>query len=146
MIHHTVTSRSTTTFPDRRHLLSHRLGERVVGIGLFAVATALLVAAACSGPASTECPNDYSATCPSGASTFAGEVAPLMHDRCTVCHAPGQQMPTMDTYADIRAAAPHILMQLTHCPALMPPAPITPLSPGDRRTILSSLACGAMDN
>jgi uncharacterized membrane protein len=37
-------------------------------------------------------------------------------------------------------------MQLTHCPALMPPAPNTPLSSDERRVILSWFACGGMNN
>jgi uncharacterized membrane protein len=69
-----------------------------------------------------------------------------MHSRCTVCHAPGQQPPTMDTYRNINTAAPHVLMQLTLCPPLMPPAPNLPLSTDERRVILSWLACGAMEN
>ena len=37
-------------------------------------------------------------------------------------------------------------MQLTHCPALMPPAPYDPLSTDERRVILSWFACAAMNN
>jgi uncharacterized membrane protein len=52
----------------------------------------------------------------------------------------------MDTYGNIETAAPHVPMQLTHCPPLMPPAPNLPLSTDERRVILSWLACGAMEN
>jgi uncharacterized membrane protein len=110
------------------------------------LAICLLGGSACSDSAGATCPNDYPAACPDGASTFAADVAPLMHSRCTTCHGPGQQLPTMDTYANIRTAGPHILMQLTHCPPWMPPAPNAPLSSNERAVILSWLACGAMDN
>lgn len=52
----------------------------------------------------------------------------------------------MDTYRNIKMAGPHILMQLTHCPPLMPPPPNLPLSTDERRVILSWLACDAMEN
>ena len=57
-----------------------------------------------------------------------------------------QELPTLDGYTNIYTAGPHILMQLTHCPALMPPAPYDPLSSNERRVILSWFACGAMNN
>jgi uncharacterized membrane protein len=127
-------------------LLGHKVACGIAALVLVAVASGLMAGGACSDTASIACPNDYPATCPSGASTFAAEVAPLMHGRCTTCHAAGQQLPTMDTYLDIRAAAPGVLMQLTQCPPRMPPAPNPPLSADQRRTILSWLACGATDN
>jgi uncharacterized membrane protein len=110
------------------------------------LALAWLISCGSSGSNSPACPNDYPAACPSGASAFAAEVQPLMRDHCTVCHAPGQQVPTLDTYANIRAAAPHVLMQLTHCPPLMPPAPNPALTADQRKVILGWLACGAEDN
>jgi len=111
------------------------------------IAAAWLFASGCSdAPATSTCPNDYPATCPGGASTFAADVAPLIQTRCAFCHEPGKELPTLDNYGDIFAAGSRILMQLTHCPALMPPAPYPPLSSDERRVVLSWFACGAMEN
>jgi uncharacterized membrane protein len=125
-----------------RHLaptLSRIVAVLAAGICLFA--------AGCSdSPASNSCPNDYPASCPTGAATFAAGVAPLVQTRCAFCHAPGKELPTLDGYANIYSAGPHILTQLTHCPALMPPAPFQPLSSDERRVILSWFACGAMND
>ncbi len=113
----------------------------VLGAGLW------LFADGCSDSlASNSCPNDYPASCPAGAATFATDVAPLIQSRCAFCHEPGKEVPTLDGYANIYGAGTHILMQLTHCPALMPPAPVEPLSTDERRVILSWFACGAMNN
>ena len=111
------------------------------------VVAAWLLASGCSdSPSAPSCPNDYPATCPSDASSFANDVAPLIHGRCTFCHQAGAQVPTLDTYDDVFSNGAHILMQLTHCPALMPPAPYMPLSTDERRVILSWFACGGMNN
>ena len=112
------------------------------------VLAAFAVIVACGSPSSSSstCPNDYPSSCPGDSSTFAADVAPLMQAHCTVCHAPGQQVPTLDTYANIKAAAPHVLTQLNHCPVLMPPPPNPALTADQRKVILSWLACGAMDN
>ena len=111
------------------------------------IAALWLFAAGCSdSPSAPSCPNDNPASCPAGAATFAADVAPLIQSRCAFCHEPGMEIPTLDGYANIYAAGPHILMQLTHCPALMPPAPFDPLSADERRVILSWFACGAMNN
>jgi uncharacterized membrane protein len=106
----------------------------------------LLTSGCSSSPSAPSCPNDYPATCPADASTFAADVAPLIQSRCAFCHEPGKELPTLDGYANIYAAGSHILMQLTHCPALMPPAPYDPLSADERRVILSWFACRAMNN
>jgi uncharacterized membrane protein len=111
---------------------------------LFAATLWLVLGGACSGSTATECPDDYPATCPDGAATFATDVAPLMQVRCTICHAGGQQVPTLQTYGEISAAAPHVLTQLRDC--AMPPAPRPPLTTDERRVLLSWLACGALDN
>ncbi len=106
-----------------------------------------LFSGACSdAPSTPSCPNDYPATCPTGAATFAADVAPLIQARCAYCHVPGKELPTLDSYGNIFDAGSHILMQLTHCPALMPPPPVMPLSADERRVILSWFACGAPNN
>jgi len=111
------------------------------------IAALWLLAAGCSGsPSSTSCPDDYPSTCPAGAANFATDVAPLIQSRCAFCHEPGKELPTLDGYNNIYDAGPHILMQLTRCPASMPPAPYDPLSTDERRVILSWFACGAMND
>jgi len=115
-------------------------------VAIFSAGLWLLSGGCSDAPSSSTCPNDYPASCPAGAATFATDVAPLIQTRCAFCHEPGKELPTLDGYMNIYDAGTHILMQLTHCPALMPPAPFMPLSTDERRVILSWFACGAMNN
>ena len=98
----------------------------------------------CSGSAPAACPNDFPSTCPPQPPSFANDVSPLIHSTCTPCHCPGQQVPTLDTYADIMRAGQMISMQVFQC--RMPPAPRPPLTAEERQIILGWLVCGAMDN
>jgi uncharacterized membrane protein len=118
-----------------------------IGLARSSIAALWLLAAGCSdSPSSPSCPDDYPSTCPADAATFAADVAPLIQSRCAFCHEPGKERTTLDSYSNIYDAGPHILMQLTHCPASMPPAPYDPLSTDERRVILSWFACRAMNN
>lgn len=109
---------------------------------LVAALMAPTVAAGCSGggggPAT--CPNDYPTSCPVGAPTFAADVAPMIHARCTICHAAGQQIPTLDTHDQIMAASARVFAQIHAC--LMPPPPRPPLTSDERQTILAWIVCG----
>jgi len=109
-------------------------------------ATVLGIAAgtACSGSTPATCPNDFPSSCPSQAPSFTNDVAPLIHSDCTPCHGPGQQVPTLDTYADIMRAGQMISMQVFQC--RMPPPPRAPLTSDQRQIVLGWLVCGAMNN
>ena len=109
-----------------------------------AMALGIAAIAACSGSTPAACPNDFPSTCPPQAPSFASDVEPLIHTECTPCHGPGQQVPTLDTYANIMRAGQMISMQVFQC--RMPPPPRAPLTSDQRQTILGWLVCGAMNN
>jgi uncharacterized membrane protein len=99
---------------------------------------------ACSSPAPASCPNDYPMSCPDAAPSFAGQVGALIQTHCAVCHGPGQQVPTLQTYGEIKAAAPRMFTQIHAC--LMPPATRAPLTSDERQAILEWLVCSAPNN
>ena len=99
----------------------------------------------CSSPAApASCPDAYPTVCPDAAPSFAAEVGPLIHTHCTVCHGAGQQVPPLQSYADIMTAATRIFGQLHTCK--MPPAPRAPLAEQDRQTIMTWLVCATPNN
>lgn len=104
----------------------------------------LAVGWGCSGSGPVACPNDFPSTCPPQPPSFANDVSPLIHGSCAPCHGPGQQVPTLDTYANIMRAGQMISMQVFQC--RMPPAPRPPLTAEERQIILGWLVCGAMNN
>jgi uncharacterized membrane protein len=118
----------------------------VVELAALAVFWVCVIPACSSGNSSSTCPDSVPTSCPSPAPTFAADVAPLIQSHCTSCHGPGQQIPTLGTYANIADAATqqHVLFQVQTC--TMPPAPKTPLTAQQRDTILSWLVCGAMND
>ena len=119
----------------------HAAARRVM---IAATVLGIAAGAACSGSSPAACPNDFPAACPPQAPSFASDVAPLIHTNCTPCHGPGQQVPTLDAYANIMRAGQMISMQVFQC--LMPPPPRAPLTSQERQTILGWLVCGAMNN
>jgi hypothetical protein len=109
-----------------------------------AAAIAIAVTSGCSGPSPAACPNDYPSACPTPAPSFTTDVLPLIQTNCTPCHGPGQQVPTLNDYASVMAAATRVSMQVFQC--RMPPAPRAPLTSEERQTLFSWLVCGVRDN
>ena len=107
-------------------------------------AIAIAVTSGCSGSSPAACPNDYPSACPTPAPSFATDVLPVIQANCTPCHGPGQQVPTLNSYASVMAAATRVSTQVFQC--RMPPAPRAPLTSEERQTLLSWLVCGVMDN
>jgi uncharacterized membrane protein len=108
------------------------------------IATSTLLGGGCSDGGAASCPTAYPTACPSVAPTFAAVVAPVLHARCTICHAPGQQVPTLDTYAHISAQSQQVFFRVQSC--AMPPPPRPPLTLDERDTILNWIVCGAMND
>jgi len=51
---------------------------------------------------------------PRGTPTFTGQIAPLVHSRCTECHRPGQSAPfDLMSYEDVRSRGPSIVEMTT---------------------------------
>jgi uncharacterized membrane protein len=82
--------------------------------------------------------------CPDAAPSFANQIGPLIRTHCTICHGPGQQVPTLQSYTDIMTAQQRIFSQIHAC--LMPPPPLTPPTSDERQAIMEWLVCRAPDN
>ena len=113
-------------------------------MSIVAAAIGLVLAGACSSPAPSTCPNDYPMACPDAAPSFSSQVGPLIHERCTICHGAGQQVPTLESYTDIMTAQQRIFAQIHAC--LMPPPPRPPLAAQERQAILEWLVCRSPNN
>jgi uncharacterized membrane protein len=94
------------------------------------------------------CPNDLPSDtdCPDASPSYQSDVAPIIRDRCTVCHAVGGVAPTklFGSYDQVRAERVHMLNFIYHCQ--MPPTCATPLTPDERRELLKWFVCKALDN
>jgi hypothetical protein len=120
----------------------------VLGAGL----TALSSTAACtgdsssSGPSTTTCPDDLPAACPSAPPSYAKEVAVVIQQSCTPCHAPGgeQASRSLVTYGGAFANRSAVLNQVHAC--RMPPLGSPPLSADGRKVLQEWLVCGAPNN
>lgn len=90
------------------------------------------------------CPDLAPATCPTGAPTYAKDVAPIVKSTCAVCHSPGgmEASRAFTTYDEVFAQRGAMFSQVNAC--RMPPryAP-KPLAVDDRKTLLTWLVCGA---
>jgi len=142
----------------RANAASSRAGRRRVKTAMPLLA-ALAVAAsfACSGddqpdpPDSSEdagtCPSDLpnSAAC-GGVPSYRLEVAPIIDERCNLCHFPGnsQSEDVFTDYGDIFPQRQTVLSRIYSC--VMPPEDAPALTAAERATLLEWLVCGAPDN
>ena len=102
------------------------------------------LAPACGGM--DACPNDVPDTCPATVPSYTNDVAPVIMERCLLCHAPGGQAgdKPLDTYAHLFSRRSAVLNQLAACN--MPPAGEPQPTEDERLIILDWLVCGAPDN
>jgi uncharacterized membrane protein len=97
------------------------------------------------GGGAASCPADLPASCPADAAGYKATIAPLIAERCGVCHTPGgASTPYLETYAEISAAAGAVLDQVYACK--MPPAGYPKLTPAERQELLGWLVCKAPDD
>lgn len=97
-------------------------------------------------PVAYECEPTPSA-CPGEAPSYSGEIAGIFERHCGACHIEGNlggPWPFRDWH-DISDWALSIRISLEEC-LMPPPESDAPLSPADRETLQTWLACGAPDN
>ena len=126
---------------------------RLLAFAVAALLTSLVSTAACtSGEVSSSsgsaapCPDDLPAACPSMAPSYARDVATVIEQACTPCHAPGGQQANrpLVTYAGAFANRSAMLNQVHAC--RMPPLGSPPLSADGRKLLQEWLVCGAPNN
>ncbi len=124
-----------------------------IAVALLSATASLSLAAACTGsdPSATSsgaaaCPDDLPAACPSVQPSYAKDVAPVVQQACTPCHAPGGQQSNRQlvTYAGAFGNRSPMLNQVHAC--RMPPRDAPPLDAEGRKVLLDWLVCGAPDN
>ncbi len=85
--------------------------------------------------------------CPPGGTSFSNTILPIIHGNCAVtgCHVNGQQLPTLETYAQISSNAEKIKMRTSN--GTMPPSISgTNLSQEQIDAIACWVDAGAPDN
>ena len=92
------------------------------------------------------CPDDLPAACPASPPSYAKDVAPVIQQSCTPCHAPGGREASrlLTDYAGAFANRGPALNQIHAC--RMPPQDAPPLGAGGKNTLLTWLVCGAPNN
>jgi hypothetical protein len=95
---------------------------------------------------SETCPNDLPASCPTNAPSYAKDVAPVIQQACTPCHAPGgeQASRSLVTYAGAFANRSAMLDQVHAC--RMPPLDGPTLPAAGRAVLETWVVCGAPNN
>jgi len=110
---------------------------------LLLIAALITAAVACSsgGPSGT-CTNTFPSSCTVAPPSFDADVAPVIHAHCTPCHGPGQQIPTLDTYANVTKSMTESRIIFVYQMCSMPPKPLPALTTAQWETITNWLACG----
>jgi hypothetical protein len=91
------------------------------------------------------CPSDLPSpdACADGAPSYRLDVAPIIDERCNVCHYPGNRQSSVafSDHAALYSRRQTVQSRIYSC--VMPPEPAPPLTPGERATLLEWLVCGA---
>jgi hypothetical protein len=122
--------------------------SRIFALVVAASVASLLTSMACTSDSSssgseTSCPDDLPPACPTVAPSYAKDVAPVIQQSCTPCHAPGGQQANrpLVTYAGAFSSRSAMLNQVHAC--RMPPVG-SPALPAEGRKVLQEwLVCGA---
>jgi len=100
------------------------------------------------GPPPASCPNDLppNTDCPGASPSYQSEIATIVQERCTVCHAPGgiETSKLFGSYKLVHDQRATMLNFIYHCQ--MPPTCATQLTPDERGKLLKWFICGALDN
>ncbi len=88
-------------------------------------------------------------TCPAPPTmppSYESDVAPIITRACAACHYPGSDITrgVYSTYAELDSNRGTVLNEVYSCK--MPEAPVRPLTPAERLTILTWIECGAPNN
>jgi hypothetical protein len=99
-------------------------------------------------PAPPNCPDDQpsQSDCPDATPSYQSEIAPIIQERCTVCHVPGGLEPDklFDSYERILPQRARMLVFIYSC--RMPPTCATQLTSDERRKLLKWFVCSAPNN
>jgi hypothetical protein len=91
------------------------------------------------------CPNDLPGrdACGDGVPSYRLDVAPVIDERCNVCHYAGNNQSTvvLTDHAAVYGQRRTVQSRIYAC--AMPPDPAPPLTPAERATLLEWLVCGA---
>ena len=128
------------------------MNARAAQVMAFAAAMSLAAMAACTSSDATSsssggsCPEDLPAACPAVFPSYAKDVAPVIEQACTPCHAPGGEQANrkLVDYAGAFTNRSPMLNQVHAC--RMPPANAPPLGADGRKVLLTWLVCGAPNN
>lgn len=100
------------------------------------------------GPPPDDCPNDIPSDtdCPGASPSYQNDIAPIVQQRCTVCHAPGgiETSKLFGSYAQVHDLRVTMLNFIYHCQ--MPPTCAPQLTPDERQKLLKWFVCKALDN
>jgi hypothetical protein len=85
-------------------------------------------------------------TCPAMPPSYQRDVAPIIKGECAACHFAGSTIArgVYSTYAQLQAGRGSVLNEVFACK--MPVAPVPPLSPDERTTLLTWIECGGPNN
>jgi hypothetical protein len=85
-------------------------------------------------------------TCPASPPSYQRDVAPIILRECSACHYPGSTIAkgVFSTYQELQAGRGSVLDEVYACK--MPVAPVSPLTPADRTTLLTWIECGGPNN
>ncbi len=102
------------------------------------------------GPPPENCPNDRptAADCPDASPNYQADIARIVAERCTVCHAPGGIAPTplFGSYDEIHVTQTQQSMFTFIYSCRMPPTCAPQLTAEERKTMLKWFVCGALNN
>jgi len=91
------------------------------------------------------CPNDLPSrdACADGVPSYRLDVAPIIDERCNLCHYPGnpQSGLAFPDYAALYERRQTVQSRIYSC--VMPPEQAPSLTPTERGTLLEWLVCGA---
>lgn len=123
---------------------------RVVAVAASIMLAALAACTSSDGASSSSsgssCPEDLPAACPTTPPSYAKDVAPVIQQACTPCHAAGgrESSRLLVGYANAFANRGPVLNQVHACK--MPPRDAPPLAAEGRKVLLEWLVCGAPNN
>lgn len=110
----------------------------------------VLVDGSIGGPPPANCPNDYppQTDCPGASPSYKTDIAPIIREKCTVCHATGgiEPTPQFGSYADIHVPPIQSSMLSFIYSCRMPPTCAPQLTAEERKKMLKWFACMAPDN
>jgi hypothetical protein len=100
------------------------------------------------GPPPSDCPHDLptDTDCAAATPSYQADVAPILRERCIVCHRTGGIEPVhlFDNYDLVYGQREHMLSFVLHCQ--MPPTCAVGLSPEERAKVLKWFVCKAPNN